>query len=386
MIVIRKIGKALVSGKYRREKVLRLTEKAVRIVNPYFSIPMNLSFTLTNRCNLNCGFCPKTTFGVQEKETRLEVLNAVVNLARGMGMVQILGLGEPLVSQYFLKTLERLKGSDVYVSVTTNGLLLNESIGEQLCRLGADEIIFSVEGASKETHQLVKDSKLDELITNIKRIGSIKQDLETKSPGLSFNFAGMTNNIGELPGIIELADEVGVEHVYLGNVMPLDENTWSYHLHRDPEKACACIEKGKKIARKLGITLKVYASLSPYPTPCSWYNRPHIGLDGDVYPCNFIGAQDSLKSLQTIWYEGLFLKIDVSEYKLGNILEEKLERIWNNQKIRGLRKIFCESVKKDRKLDWSPEAYKNLLLKYQDRELSPEEFCRICPHRFRITH
>lgn len=378
--MIRKIKIALTN------RIRYFAERAIKVVNPYFSLPSSLSFTLSNKCNWHCSFCPKTIYGVEEEKTKPEVLDSIVKLAKNIGRVQILGLGEPLVNQNFWGIVKRLKSSDVYISLTTNGLLLNENISEQLCQLGVDEIIFSIEGAKKETHQIVKDSKFDELITNVKKIYIIKQKLRTKRPKLSFIFVGMTNNITELPGIIELANKLGVEQVYLANVMSFDENTCNYHLHRNPQLASYYMGKGRETSRKLSVALKIYVSLSPHPTYCHWYNRPHIGLDGDVYPCNFIGAQDSLKSSQAIWYEGVFVKTDISEYRLGNILDEKLERIWNNQKIRSLRKVFSESMKEDKKLDWDPETYKNLLLRYQDRELTPEEFCRICPHRFRITH
>lgn len=363
-----------------------MIDKIIRMVDPYFSLPFSFSFNLSNSCNLHCSFCPKIIFGVTEKELNSEALNQIMKFAKNIKKVQILGLGEPLLNKNFLQVVKRLKDNQVTVSFTTNGLLLNNDLSNQLCQLGVDEIVFSVEGAKGETHQAIKDSKLDDLIANIKELSLIKKENGLNLPRISFNFVGMTNNINELPEVVKLAGELGVETVCVANVMPLDKDTCKYHLHRNPQLATEYIEKGKTLARSLGINLLVYASFSPSPHPCSWYNRPHIGLDGDVYPCNFLGAQDNLKSPKIIWYEDVSVKIDIAKFRLGNILENKLGTIWNNKKTRDLRAAFTRDLNDDRKLNWSAGDYKNLLLKFQGRELTPEEFCRICPHRFRITH
>ena len=346
----------------------------------------SISFTLTNSCNIQCSFCPRTLYGVKERQINRAVLESIISCAKKIEEVQILGLGEPLVSNNFLRIITELKETGIYLSLTTNGTLLSQNVCQRLCQEKVNEIVISLQGASSKTHEGEKDSKFEVILENVKRLVAIKRDLGTQLPHLSFNFVGLIDNIKELPAVVELAHSVGVDQVYVANVVPFTRKTCELHLHQNRSLAAQYINAAHEIANNRGVTLTVYASLSPDPMACRWLTRPHIGLDGDVYPCNFIGAQDGLKGIETIWYNGVDIQIDVSSFRLGNILKNDIDEIWNSRKAVELRNISVQNLEQDSSRIWEPTLYIELIRRYSGKTLTPYEVCRICPHRFKITH
>ena len=66
----------------------------------------------------------------------------------GMGRASLIG-GEPLLQQHLLHWISQAKQAGCNTGFLTNGMLLNNSIAEQLAELGPDWIGFSMDGADK---------------------------------------------------------------------------------------------------------------------------------------------------------------------------------------------------------------------------------------------
>jgi GTP 3',8-cyclase len=99
------------------------------LVDPLGRPVTYLRISVTDRCNLRCGYCMPDE-GVSPiphaDVLRYEEILAVVRAARSLGLdrFRITG-GEPLVRQGVLWLLERLAAEGAPVSLTTNGILLD---------------------------------------------------------------------------------------------------------------------------------------------------------------------------------------------------------------------------------------------------------------------
>ncbi|MDI6807230.1 MAG: radical SAM protein, partial [Candidatus Aenigmarchaeota archaeon] len=177
---------------YRKEKFVRgVKEDIIRIIKPIRSDIFSFSFSLSTRCNLKCDFCPKTNLGlIKETDIKPEVLEKIYELSSStVETVKILGIGEPLVYPNFLEVVENLKKHKAKVSFTTNAVLLNEKISKRLCEMNVDEIVFSIQGACRESHEKTKGgSKFDRVIKNVKILSTIKKELNKELPRLCINF------------------------------------------------------------------------------------------------------------------------------------------------------------------------------------------------------
>ena len=80
---------------------------------------------ITEKCNLNCPFCPSAKWSGHRGEMPLALFEKI--LARLQGNVQEIFLhvlGEPLLHPQFTEILNAVDASDLRLNLTTNGLLI----------------------------------------------------------------------------------------------------------------------------------------------------------------------------------------------------------------------------------------------------------------------
>jgi len=94
-----------------------------------WGLPMSFSIEPTNRCNLECPECPS---GLGELTRELGLLSFEnfrdwLNQIKDTGFyVQLYFQGEPFINKDLTKMLIYAREQNIYTSISTNGLLLNE--------------------------------------------------------------------------------------------------------------------------------------------------------------------------------------------------------------------------------------------------------------------
>jgi MoaA/NifB/PqqE/SkfB family radical SAM enzyme len=148
------------------------------------------------------------------------------------------------------------------------------------------------------------------------------------------------------------------------------------------------LEEAKRLSKKSKVFL-LY-KIDPKGPCLSQCIEPWIGpfIDprGDVYPCNFLGTWTVLNQPVTLWYDETSLKINVDNFKLGNIMNQDLDEIWNSKKIFKLRKNIAKFENQDKRRNWNGESYIKLIFTRQNILDEMLNFCEVCPFRFGITH
>lgn len=79
---------------------------------------------ITNQCNLNCSFCPKTKRTLSFMPLS-QIKNAVVQIHRYTDYLYLHVMGEPLLHPELAKILKICEEEKLHVSITTNGTLLS---------------------------------------------------------------------------------------------------------------------------------------------------------------------------------------------------------------------------------------------------------------------
>lgn len=289
-------------------------------------LPSSCFIEVSTRCNLQCGICGQTLYSVPKKDMSLEIFNKLEPIFSQTHAVMLYGAGEPFINPNYFEMLKRIKSYGNWVSVITNGTLLDEKACLEVVKEGVDELSVSIDGACAKTFNYIrKGADFDEVIQNVRRLIETKGNLGKNKPRIIINFVVTRLNLQELPDLVRLAHALKVDGVMTIQLIEWDrikdENL------KPPRNGFQYLEQAAKVAGELKIGLEIQPNLaqilrdrqqnrstSGRPMPISnRYRRRlcsqpwdslQVDFNGNVRPCCWpsralgnIGQEDFL----TIW-------------------------------------------------------------------------------------
>ena len=177
------------------------------------SAPRRLAFELTNACNLNCIMCGRNAVKFTPTFFKLEWLEKFSPIMNKVEEVSLFGWGEPTVHPHFTEILRRLDEFPVRKYFCTNGMKLGE-LKDALFNHHVDIIAISLDGARAETNNKIRrGGNFDKVVGNLKAIVAEKRRRGLNRPYMNFVFCAMTSNYKELPDLVRVAAEIGLDEV-----------------------------------------------------------------------------------------------------------------------------------------------------------------------------
>jgi heme d1 biosynthesis radical SAM protein NirJ len=171
-------------------------------------------WNLTRRCNLTCKHCYALS---ADKEFPGELSNAEVNdvmddLKAFRVPVLILSGGEPLLRRDIFEVSQRAKAMGFYVGLSSNGVLIDESNIAAIAAVGYDYVGISIDGL-RETHDRFrrKQGAFDASMAAVR----LCRERELK---VGLRFTATSDNAGELPDLLALMEDEGVDKFYLSHL------------------------------------------------------------------------------------------------------------------------------------------------------------------------
>ncbi len=171
-------------------------------------------WNLVRRCNLTCRHCYSISADKDfpgELATD-EVFTVMDDLKRFHVPVLILSGGEPLLRADIFDISKRAKDMGFYVGLSTNGTMIDENNIQQIADIGYDYVGVSIDGL-RETHDYFrrKQGAFDESMHGIRlcREAGIR---------VGMRFTITTDTAHELPALLQLMDEEGVDKFYLSHL------------------------------------------------------------------------------------------------------------------------------------------------------------------------
>jgi GTP 3',8-cyclase len=303
-----------------------------------FTGPFFVTLDLTRRCNLRCVCCRYHSSLVHlPSPGDQEVLDLPVPVAErllvelaelGTGGIFFIGEGEPLLHPAALDLMGRAKRASFHVSVSTNGTRIDRACSRTMVEIGADEVLVSLWGSTREDftlHQFGGSSELfDQAVEGLKVLREIKEERGTRKPRVVLHQPLTRINLEKPLELVALARQCGCDAVSVG---PLRE-------HRGGLSSMALLEEQEEqvagrlrvLARELdraGITHNVKLAITHYRVgemsyrslPCYvlWFHA-RIKVDGTVLPCN------------------------PCDVVMGNLHESSFAEIWNGPRFRRFRR------------------------------------------------
>ncbi len=352
----------------------------------------------TSRCQLKCVMCPRTSLSDEwvNGDMPLSIYKKISRYFHLADDIHIQGWGEPFLHTELFEMIQIAKSEKCKTSLTTNGVLLNKSMSEELIRQGVDIIAISISGATKGTHESIRlGSHFEKIVDNIRNMADLKSEMRSKTPKLVLSFLMTKKNINELPEAVKLAKDSGINEFVATNL------DYAAKQAQDVMKAFSCnkadpdfknyIETAGKIAEKLKITFRCYPLEMEEVVMCEMnpLQIAFISFDGCISPCVYLNM--TKKGPITRIFCGQ--KYQLQRLCFGNIAEKDFMEIWESDAYRNFRKAYSN------RLDLINKAYSDIefitgaLKKMEDIEKSIEgklseyplpEVCRTCYKLYNI--
>lgn len=178
--------------------------------------PLHLDIETTNICNLRCIMCfqsdekwrKRQKFGFMKWKLFKKIIDegAKYNLPS----IKLNYRGEPLLHPKIVDMVKYAKKKGILeVQFNTNGTLLNEEKINELIDAGLDRIIFSFDGATKETYEKIRiGSNYESVVNNIKTLVKLRNAKGLKRPCVRVQLVRQEENIKEVDDFIEMWKDI----------------------------------------------------------------------------------------------------------------------------------------------------------------------------------
>lgn len=293
--------------------------------------PFSVGWAITNKCNLQCVHCNMNS-GKELKEelSTGECLKVIDELSlNNVQKISFFG-GEPLVRKDFFEIANYAIKKGIFVSFTTNGLLIDENmIEKELYKF--EYIRVSLDGSTAETHEFIRNLKgsFDRTIKNIEKM---------TERGINVGVVTCIShkNLNDIENIVTLLEKLKVKKWFLPILSASGRGSNIKNEILTPEEVKQLLIKLDEIAKNakfsinldLPYTVLLKGRSDKVKSSCpAALTELVIFANGDISPCCQIPIIG------------------------GNLREKSISEIWNNSKVfqdfrnRNLIKGKCKNCK-----------------------------------------
>lgn len=248
-------------------------------------------FLMNDRCNAKCIMCGGDYF--RSGSGRMITFEKFKKMALNLKLqyfqsIVLAGAGDPLLDRDLIPIIQfaRKEYPHIRISITTNGIALSEIIFKSLLENNVDFINISINSATRKTYQrIMQVDCFDKVCDNVKKLIVLKDKLR-KFMRVQFSIAINRLNIEELPALVELGKDIGIDsinvmycrfyperirHLNIENPENRLNNSESLFYHQ--KLSDTTVEMAKLLANKYKICLthEPMFKENAQPKPCRWH-------------------------------------------------------------------------------------------------------------------
>ncbi len=278
--------------------------------------PVSVSIEPTTACNLGCPECPSglKMFSRKTGQVRIEDFQQWIDsMYSHLIHLNLYFQGEPFILPHFLRLVEYAHRRKIFTSTSTNGHFITESVAREIVDSGLDQIIISIDGVTQDVYEQYRvHGKLEKVLSGTRAMVEAKRRMFSKTPHIVFQFLVVAPNEHQIPQVLTLADELGVDEVRLKTAQVYDYVNGNSLLPKD-----------EKYSRYVRLRDGSYRVKNALDNQC-WrmWSGCVITWDGRVVPCCF--DKDAT-------------------HALGSLSEQPFSEVWNGPAYRAFRKALLES-------------------------------------------
>jgi MoaA/NifB/PqqE/SkfB family radical SAM enzyme len=274
-----------------------------------------------------------------------ETLENLKSILPFVARCYMFGNGEPLLHPNFLDFVRIISDYGIVIQFNTNGTLLDEKMRVGLVSSGVDTITFSIDGATRETYESVRiGAKFAAVIDNIKALSRLKEEKGQSSPHVGIAMVAMRQNIEELPTMVSLAADLGVEYVHLEPLIWQGDPVYmKYYAEQslsnlDPRKVTSILEQAEAVGAKHGVRLS-----SPFFEKRGLYDYPAMvaATQSSSHRTTDLICTEPWTTIFVKW-NGEVRTCCASQAIFGDVSKKSIEDIWNNDEYMSYRYYLAE--------------------------------------------
>ncbi|ADZ09301.1 Radical SAM domain protein [Methanobacterium lacus] len=306
--------------------------------------PFQVVWNITKSCNMNCAHCYENAGKKADDELNSEQIKQCLETLSRSGVTSIaFSGGEPTTKPNIRNHIKDVADLGIYPAMATNGYSLsNKKLCDKYVDSGLQFVQISLDGLNPETHDKFRgiDGAWERAVQAIKNF--VEEDIFVE-----VSTTVTQHNIDEIPSMINFVRELGAHWLMLYNFIPTGNGLNISEMDISPQKRFNMLKtaynENFKGDMQVLSTAPQYASVAESLQnmkssiiPTHFYNpeyenpqimqlaefvggcgagRFYMSLEpnGDMYPCVFFPHDEFLR--------------------LGNILEDDFEEIWQNQPL-----------------------------------------------------
>jgi len=231
----------------------------------------------TSRCNIRCEFCinqwDALPDGSNRPHMKAEHVQAIVSEV--FPYIRKLALsvsGEPLYDPHFQELLDAARKYGVFVEFTTNAMLVSKPGMLDRILDGVGRVNISMDGATPATYERLRTgSKFDKVCENVRLLTEGRARRGQRTPEYNIRYILMRDTIDELPTMVDLAKDLGVDHLYTNHIQVFMEELKDQSLlnHKARSNAAFARARERAAARGQVVVLPPDFDLSEPDAPCA---------------------------------------------------------------------------------------------------------------------
>lgn len=180
-----------------------------------FPFPNFVCIEASTHCNLKCVCCPtgQAREGMPKGFLQFKDFKAFIDKSGFfLDRVQLSNYGEIFLNPEIFKIIEYAETRGVRTCADTNLNHFNESMAEELVRVGMTDLTVAIDGAANESYSKYRiKGNFDRVISNVRSINKLKQKYRSGKPNLTWQFVIFGYNKHEINAAREMAESLNMQ-------------------------------------------------------------------------------------------------------------------------------------------------------------------------------
>ena len=327
-----------------------------------YSAPfIQVNLKISNACNLRCKMCSQWNevgwhrglpMSFVRDSVPVDTYKSMVDDVAHLKPWMFIYGGEPFVYRDLLPLIQHMKQKDLIVSVVTNATMLADDAPD-LVAMGLDFLIISIDG-SRDVHDQIrgKVGTFDRVMAGIEAVRKQKEYFHALAPFVVISATISQDNAGNFDDVFKVCEEIDADAMIMYYSYFQTEESCREHEEFMREKldtnpisqrgflwghdkidTAAVVETVKRIKARRWPFAYVFAPELTYDEIPRYYTEQQnaFGYGRCIVPW----------SMTEILPNGDVVTCrDYPDYKVGNIKEDSILKIWNGERYRRFRTVL----------------------------------------------
>lgn len=296
--------------------------------------PRVMHVGITGSCNMTCRICrtEDAAHGSTLKDPCIE--KAVRDIVPTLQELRLDSAGEPTLHKpKFKRLVGEAARHNVPVFMCTNAVLIDEEMADFICQgTSIKRIQISIDSPEKDTLEWVRrGANYEALLEGARNLVEARKRHNRPDILLNFHAALLRQNVSQLPDLIRLAHEIGVDQVscMFGAVHAYMDMEWSVFWCQEEHNRA--IDEAESLAKELGVCFRPWGRFELGADPAA-----EMATDPATNLCYYLSHWTYLDP------NGLIRPCCISpNFELGDLNTQEFGDIWHGQAYEDLRRTYA---------------------------------------------